>query len=116
VPSDYAQRIRELRDAGADLHARLASLIANCDDVEVALQGGLAPIDSVRTVSDDTSQAFRRDLYTATTNFETAMQGARAESMRLLVREGGFSVASLSRHTGISAQMIRRLVRIAESD
>ncbi|MDT7539494.1 MAG: hypothetical protein QOI82_3079 [Actinomycetota bacterium] len=113
--SSYRSRILELRQAGLELHALLTSLIASCDEVEASLAGGLAPIDSVRTVSDEASQTFRRDMYTATTGFEQAMQGARAESMRLLVREGGFTVASLSRHTGISTQMIRRLMQIAES-
>jgi hypothetical protein len=113
--SSYRSRIRELRQAGVELHALLTALIANCEAVELALQDGLAPIDSVRTVSDDASQTFRRDLHTATTNLEQAMQGARAESLRLLVREGGFAVANLSRHTGLSTQMIRRLISIAES-
>jgi hypothetical protein len=112
--TSYRARIRELRDAGAELHALLTALVAGCDQVDLALQNGLAPLDSVLSVSDEAAVAFRRDVHAATTRFEQAMQASRGESYRIRIREGGSSVAELSREMGLSAQMIRRLLRIAE--
>jgi hypothetical protein len=120
VPDDatagasYEARIRELRDAAGDLEALLGVLVANCDRVVSELDDGLTPLDSVRSVGDEASRTFRRDVHKATTRFAKAMQASRGASLRVLVRDGGISVAELSRQMGLSAQMVRRLLRIAE--
>jgi hypothetical protein len=110
----YRRRIRELGDAAADLDALLTVLISNCERVCRELDEGLPVLDSVRSVADDPARTFRRDLHAATTRFEHAMQSSRGESMAVLVREGGLSVAGLARMTGLSSQMVRRLMRSAE--
>ena len=112
--SSYGARIRDLRDAGAELHQLLTVLVANCDQVCNDLEDGVAPLDSILSVGGEAGQTFRRDVHAATTRFVAAMQASRAESFRVLVRDGGFSVSALARSTALSAQMIRRLLRVAE--
>jgi hypothetical protein len=112
--SNYQVRIRELGEMAAKLNALLTVLVANCEHVCKELDEGLSVIDSVRLVGDEAGRAFRRDLHAATTRFEHAMQAARAESFRVLVREVRIPVTELSAMTGLSAQMIRRLLRLAE--
>jgi alanyl-tRNA synthetase len=110
----YRARIHELGEAGADLHALLTVLVANCDRVVRELDDGRADLDSVRSVADEEARAFRRDVNAAMTRFEQAMQASRGESLRVLVRDGGMSVTDLARTIGLSAQMVRRLLRTAE--
>ncbi|HUQ00403.1 MAG TPA: hypothetical protein VM093_08075 [Aeromicrobium sp.] len=112
--SRYRDRIGELGEAAASLDALLRVLVSNCEQVCRDLDDGLSAVDSVRGIGDEAGRGFRRDVHAATTRFEQAMQASRGESLRLLVREGGIPVAQLSRLTGISAQMIRRLMRTAE--
>jgi hypothetical protein len=111
----YGARIGELGSAGLELHRLLAELVASCDEVLGELTKGQSPLDSIRTVGDAAGRDFRRAVHEATTRFEAAMQAARAESFRVLIREGGLSVAELSRMADLSAEMVRRLLRIAES-
>ncbi|MDT7545540.1 MAG: hypothetical protein QOE99_1650 [Actinomycetota bacterium] len=110
----YRAALNDLGEAGAQLEALLTVLVANCKHACSELDAGLSALDSVRSFSDDASRAFRRDLHTATTRFEQAMQSSRGHSFRVMVRDGGISVAELARRVGLSTQMVRRLLRIAE--
>jgi hypothetical protein len=110
----YRARTGELANAAGELDALLRILVANCHAVAGDLDSGLSALDSVRSVAGEAGRTFRRDVHAATMRFEKAMQALRGESFRVLVRDGGISVTELSRQSGLSAQMIRRLLRIGE--
>jgi hypothetical protein len=110
----YRAALHDLGEAGAQLEALLNVLVANCKQACRELDDGLSALDSVRSFSDDAARAFRRDVHAATTRFEQAMQFSRGQSFRVVVRDGGTSVAELARRVGLSTQMIRRLLRTAE--
>jgi Winged helix-turn-helix DNA-binding len=106
--------LQDLGEAGAQLEALLTVLVSNCKQACKELDDGLSAIDSVHSLSDEAARTFRRDLHAATIRFEQAMQSSRGQSLSILVRDGGISVTELARRVGLSTQMVRRLMRIAE--
>ena len=114
VSTPFGDRIRDLGEAGAELQRLMDVLVASCEQVGKDLDNGVSPLDSILSIGGEEGQAFRREVNAAMKRFEQAMQASRAESFRVLVRDGGFSVSLLAGTTGLSTQMIRRLLRIAE--
>jgi hypothetical protein len=109
-------RLSRLTAAATDLHAMLSELVANSERLRDELAQGREIFEVISAVADEHGRSFRRDLHNATRRFENAMQATRGESFRILMSEGSYTLAQLARLGEISPQMVKRLLRVAETD
>jgi len=112
----YRRRLRAFENAAEQLTRQLIATTEGARKARRQADGSTNAVDIVLAVVRAGGPDERKHLHLLLRDFERSLQVLRGESFRILVESGSMTITHAARRVVLSAQMARRLYRVAEAE